>query len=154
MQTNLTIAQADYIILASDAEMIALEEMFILAGEGDHFRTTIEVLLDTILELCYTRREAEVEVDVMMNYLMARLPYKVYDKHWHHYIVHLDGGIDTTDRRKDKRSMRAIVHQLAHNLRVQLDSYQLYDKHGVLMFEQDRYRSSESSLEIRLSRVV
>lgn len=151
---NMPIAQAEFIILSSDDEMIALEEVFRIACPTYDYRKYVGDVVTAVVELCHHERTAKEEIDfyAKTSYFLTMMPNDILSKHYAIYTVHVDGGVDTTDHRQDKRSVRQILAALAHNLRRQLALYQLYDEHGNLMFEYDP-AVPFGSLEIRLRRL-
>lgn len=151
---NLDIANADIIILSSDAEMQALEEWIALACPEREFRFAIEGVLKRVVEMCVTRRKAKPQIDRFSNtaWFSITLPDELFYKHHLRYVVDREGVVTVVDGRKDKRTMRQLAADLANNLCEQLAHYELYDKQGKLMFEYEP-RVPFTSLEIRLRRI-
>jgi hypothetical protein len=150
---NLPIDQAEFVILASDEEMIALEELFALACPKRDFRQGTKWLLSKIIEMCACRREAEVDIDVysQTNLFFACLPDEITRGHYRIYPVDSQSVVHPAPKRKDPRTPKQIVGDLARNLCFQLRCYDLYSETGNLVFEYDHIVPA-GSLEIRLRR--
>jgi hypothetical protein len=154
LETKGLITQADFVILDSVDEMIALYDLLELTNPERSFRGTIDGLISSIVEMCFFKRCAQEELDTYLetNYFVHKLPNAVIAKQWNVVIVHASGGSEVVDRRKNRRNPKEIIETLARNIWYQLSTYQLYDPHGTLMFGYDP-TAPDGSIEIRLRRL-